>query len=408
MKSDDNIKSLCLGEGKMEKQKPELRILQVFSILGVGGAETWLMALLRYVDQIKHELPFRIRFDICLTGGRKGVFDDEAASLGAKLFYLHYRRDSLPSFITEFRSILARGCYNAIHDHQDYTAGIHFLIGIGHLPPVRISHIHNPLLHLDSYCTSYLRRLTVKVGKYLLSTMATHVLGTSRQIVSEYGFNEKSFSNVERDVVHCGFDVADFNGNYDIFHEEVCKEFSWDRAVKIILFVGRLNSNLNQKNPLFALDVAKACIEKDPCSRFLMAGGGEDAKIELENKVRLWGLQHSIRIIGSRSDIPRLMSGSNLLLFPSVGEGLGMVAVEAQATGLRVLASNAVPKECEVVPGVVIFKSLDAGPLGWAKEALRLLSLPRPSLYECNEAIRRSPFSIEQSASSLLNIYAPK
>jgi glycosyltransferase involved in cell wall biosynthesis len=366
------------------------------------------MALLRYVEKNKDDLPFHVCFDICLTGGSKGVFDDEAASLGANLFYLDYRRDNLPNFIREFRSILASGCYNAIHDHQDYTAGIHFLMGIGHLPPVRISHIHNPLLHLDSYCTTYSRRLTTRAGKYLLSTMATHVLGTSRQIVSEYGFDEAGFTNVKRDVVHCGFDVADFNGNYESFHEEVCQEFRWDRAVKIILFVGRLNSNLNQKNPYFALEVAKACIEKDPDIRFLMAGGGEDAKIELENKVKLWGLQDSIRIIGSRSDIPRLMSGSNLLLFPSIGEGLGMVAVEAQAAGLRVLASNAVPKECEVIPGIVTFKSLDTGPLDWAKEALRLLSLPRPSNSECNEAIRRSPFSIEQSASSLLNIYALK
>jgi len=138
----------------------------------------------------------------------------------------------------------------------------------------------------------------------------------------------------------------------------------------------------------------------------LMAGDGEDAKIDFENKVKVWGLQDSIRIIGPRSDVPRLMSGSNLLLFPSVGEGLGMVAVEAQAAGLRVLASDAVPRECEAIAGMVFFKSLDDGVLDWASEALKLINLIRPNTSVCNEVVKNGPFSIENSTKSLLNIYS--
>lgn len=398
---------MVVGSDKIlgETELQEYRILQVFSILGMGGAETWLMALLRYLDRIKEDLPYRVQIDICLTGGEKGVFDDEAASLGTKLFYLNYRRSKLPNFIIEFRSILAHGRYHAIHDHQDYTAGLHFLFGIGSLPPVRIAHIHNPVIHLESYYTSYTRRITARVGKRLLARTATHLTGTSRQIISEYGFDESVFDGVKRRAIHCGFDVTKFLGDYDTFHNEICYEFGWEKTVKIILFVGRLNSNLNQKNPGFALDVAKACIGNDPEVRLLLVGDGMDVKVQLENKVCLWGLQDSIRLLGPRSDVPRLMSGSNLFLFPSVGEGLGMVAVEAQAAGLRVLASDAVPSECVAVPGMVVFKPLDAGPSAWADEALRLLGMTRPDLPACNAMVRSGPFSIENSAASLLNIY---
>src|SRR5712691_11396204 len=72
--------------------KRELRVLQVFSVLGMGGAETWLMALLRYFYENEHHLPFRVRTDICLTGGSEAFFDQEARSLGARLFYLHCTR----------------------------------------------------------------------------------------------------------------------------------------------------------------------------------------------------------------------------------------------------------------------------------------------------------------------------
>lgn len=388
-----------------EKSKPEFSILQVFSTLGVGGAEIWLMALLRYLDRIKDDLPYRIQFDICLTGGNKGVFDEEAASLGARLFYPRYSRNNLLRFIREFRNILAKGRYHAIHDHQDYTAGLHFLFGVGLLPPVRIAHVHNPLIHLESYSTSPTRRFTAETGKRLLARLTTHIIGTSRQVVSEYGFDEDRFSKVKRGAVHCGFDVARFRGDYEKFHHEICEEFGWENTAKILLFVGRLNSNLNQKNPGFALEVAKACIDKNPRIRLLMAGGGDDVRRVLEAKIREWGLQESIRLIGPRSDIPRLMSGSDLFLFPSVGEGLGMVAVEAQAAGLRVLASDAIPRECEAVPGMVEFKPLDAGPSAWAEEALRLLSQARPDPSICNLTVNNSPFSIENSTNSLVRLY---
>lgn len=402
----NTVKTLIMNTSCLDSpgQKLECRVLQVFSCLGVGGAETWLLALLKYFEQAKDELPVRIRFNICLTGGRKSEFDDEASSLGARLFYLHYCRRNLPAFIREFRSILSNGRYHAIHDHQDYTSGLHFLFGMGHLPPVRIAHVHNPLLHIDSYSSSFLRKLTIATGKQLLSYLATHIMGTSLQVVSEYGFDDARFSKVKLGAAHCGFDVSRFTGDYKRSHRDICSEFGWEETVKILLFVGRLGSSLNQKNPAFALDVVKAVISKNPDARLLMAGG-EGAMTALENKVKEWGLQKKIRLIGLRADVPRLMSGSDLFLLTSLGEGLGMVAVEAQASGLWVLVSDTTPRECEVVPGMVKFMPLDTGPSAWADEALRLLNALRPDQAACNLAVKNSPFSIENSAANLFQMY---
>jgi hypothetical protein len=82
-----------------------------------------------------------------------------------------------------------------------------------------------------------------------------------------------------------------------------------------------------------------------------------------------------------------------------------MVSVEAQAAGLRVLASDAVPRECEAVPGMVEFKPLDTGPSAWAEEALQLLNSAHPDQAACNLAVKNSQFSIEKSANNLLNLY---
>ena len=56
-----------------------------------------------------------------------------------------------------------------------------------------------------------------------------------------------------------------------------------------------------------------------------------------ERRLSDFGLAESVRLLGVRHDIDRLMLGSRLLLFPSRAEGLGMVAVEAKPQDCRSL-----------------------------------------------------------------------
>jgi glycosyltransferase involved in cell wall biosynthesis len=94
-----------------------------------------------------------------------------------------------------------------------------------------------------------------------------------------------------------------------------------------------------------------------------------------------------------------------LLLFPSSAEGLGMVAVEAQAAGLPVLASSGVPPAVAVVPGMVELAALDRPPAEWARRALTILERFTRDDDGANAAVARSPFAIRHSADRLLALY---
>jgi glycosyltransferase involved in cell wall biosynthesis len=389
--------------------KQELRILQVFNSLAMGGAETWLMALLRYFQQAQDELPVKVHVDVLLTGGVRTMFDNEAESLGARLFYSHFTRKNFFRFARDFRRILIEGRYHAIHDHQDYSAGLRFMMGHGRLPSVRVAHVHNTSIQVAGYNSSFLRRFTFARAKRFLARSATHVTSTSQRMLTEFGFDDPYFNSISRSVVHCGFDVSSFRGNNLDLHRQLSAEFGWENDAKIILFVGRLDDpagpNLHRKRPDFALEVARACIAQDSQVRMIMAGSGQRIRTKLEGEVKSWGLEDKIRLTGIYPDVTRLMLGSDLFLFPAIEEGLGMVVVEAQAAGLRVLTSTGVPQESMVVPDIVEFKALEDGVSSWAKQALRLLNLPRPDSGACNSAVRDSAFSIENSAKKLLDIY---
>jgi glycosyltransferase involved in cell wall biosynthesis len=137
----------------------------------------------------------------------------------------------------------------------------------------------------------------------------------------------------------------------------------------------------------------------------LLAGEPSPAIPILQGRIAAAGLDGRIQFVGIRRDIERLMLASDVLLFPSRGEGLGMVAVEAQAAGLPILVSDAVPRECVVVPELVRFQKVEAGEAAWAADLLQL-AMQRRNIPAANERVAASLFAIENSASALFQLYS--
>ena len=391
-------------------EKPECRVLHVMSNLGVGGAETWLLALLKFYKEQGSHFPVRVNTHIFLTSGMKSELDVEAENLGATLHYAKYSRTTLPSFIKAWRDVLHQYDFHAIHDHQENTAGLHFAMGLGYLPCVRIAHVHNPVLHINNYSSTILRGATVWLGRKLISKLATHVAGTSEQLIREQGFRDAKFDQLIVEPLYCGFDTHRFEGGHEDEFAALCKEFGWPRSSKILLFVGRLDSRtdggLNQKNPAFAIEVARLCARRDSNFRFLMVGGGDAERRMIEAKVLDWGLERQICLTGQRADVPRFMLGSHLFLLTSIAEGLGMVVVEAQAAGLRCVVSDVTPEECSIETSMVHFLPLADKADRWASYVMDMLEQSRPTSTEGNLAVKNSDFSIVASATKALKFYA--
>ena len=398
------------GRLETDNASGKLKVLQIVDTLGMGGAETWLMEVLRLWSRDPEGSP---KMDFLITSGQEGIFDEEARKLGARIFYVKFQKRRIAHFMRQFRRILETENYAAIHDHQDYASGWHFLMGFGHLPKIRVTHVHNPSYQIRSnYGTSASRRLTASIGRRFVRRFATHIAGTSRQVLGEYGFDSSTSVTQPYGSLHCGFDPARFTGDCREAKSRLCAEFEWRAGSKIILFAGRIDRSADpldpqaHKNAPLAIEIGIECVRRDPEVRMLSAGALSPAVPELQSRLDAAGCRGKIVFAGVRKDIEQLMLGSDVLLFPSRGEGLGMVAVEAQAAGLPVIASSAVPEECMVIPELVEFIPLTAPVSVWAERLLLRVKADRRNPVPDNARVASSEFSIVNSAQRLAKLYA--
>lgn len=164
--------------------------------------------------------------------------------------------------------------------------------------------------------------------------------------------------------------------------------------------VGRLN---DQKNHDRALDIFAKTLDANPRARLLIVGDGP-LRTTLEAKVDFLGLNDAAQFLGARSDIPDLMAAFDVLLAPSHHEGFPIVALEAQASGLPVVASDAFPTETNIAGGVTILSLRDTDS-EWAT-AMAEATMVRESRVTAAESVRLAGHDRDDTAERLNARYA--
>lgn len=376
------------------------KVLHIVNSLGMGGAETWLVELIRYIKK-NQKNDFEI--EILVTNGNKDIFDDELKGYGVRIFYVKFDKNTIFKFTRNFRKILRDNDYVAVHDHQDLISAFHFLLGINLLPRKRLVHFHNPIYQMmENYGSSVRRKIQLKIGYFLLKYISTHLLGTSKELLKEYKVFDSYFKTQTIEAFHCAFSIDKYN-----FLPNLITESKNDTVN--ILFVGRFDYSIlenhpqNHKNSTFAIRVFSML----PRTKYKlkMAGANEYIKDEVLSLIHELGIQEDVELLGIRNDIPDLMKSHDLLFFPSRAEGLGMVAVEAQAANLMVLASSTVPKECVVIKEFVRFKNLNDSHQSWADEIIRLTDKEKIFVNHQDNRWINSSFNMRVSYKNLKCLY---
>ena len=121
---------------------------------------------------------------------------------------------------------------------------------------------------------------------------------------------------------------------------------------------------------------------------------------EIETKLRDEGLTDAVIMTGVRSDVERLMQAMDVFILPSLFEGLPVVLMEAQASGLPCFISNTVTKDAAVTD-LCTFLPLEA-PERWADA---ILSADLSSRRDTAQEIRDAGYDIKATAKWLEEFY---
>ena len=146
---------------------------------------------------------------------------------------------------------------------------------------------------------------------------------------------------------------------------------------KVIGHIGRFNE---QKNHFFLIKIFKRLAEMDSTIHLILVGDG-NLKSPIESEVNRLGLENRVNFLGLRDDIPEILQVVDIFLFPSLYEGLPLTMIEAQAAGIKIVASNTISKEADIT-GLVTFCSLEDNEQHWADTVLENLDYNKKNTYQ--------------------------
>ncbi len=304
-----------------------IRVLQVVTYMGRGGLETMLMNYYRNIDRNK------VQFDFLTHRDERWDYDDEIESLGGKIYHLPKLNpfsknylNALDKFFKEHKE------YQIVHCHA-YTIGYFCLkaakkAGI----PVRIAHSHNNETVHD---IKYLPKLFMQ---RMFTKNATDLFACSEE-AGKYLFKDKPFQVLKNAIDSQNF-IADVDTRNAIRKELGLK----DKFV--VGHVGRLHP---QKNHDFLIDVFAEIKKEKPDAELILVGTGP-LEEKVKSKVVEKGLSDCVHFLGNRKDMNRIYQAMDVFVFPSFFEGLGIVAIEAQAAGVPIVCSEGLPPETDITP----------------------------------------------------------
>jgi glycosyltransferase involved in cell wall biosynthesis len=369
-----------------------IRVLHVVGGMNRGGAETWLMHVLRNIDRRE----FRMDFLVHTT--QPGAYDEEIRALGSEVIpCLHPRRPW--DYARNFRRILREhGPYDVVHSHVQHYSGYVLRLARRSGVPVRVAHCHLDTAALQA-TSAPARHAYLALMRRWIGHHATHGLACSTQAGASL-FGASWGTDPRWRVVYCGIDLGPFRARPD--RAAVRAELGISSDAFVVGHVGRF---VEQKNHAFLLEVAAEVARREPGARLLLVGDGP-LRRDVEARARRLNLDGRALFAGVRADVPRLLLGAmDVFLFPSVYEGLPLGLLEAQAAGLPCVCSDAVAPEAVAGP-LVRRLSLSRPPEAWADAVMDARSLARRAEPLAGvAALERSPFAVARSVEALEELY---
>ena len=332
----------------------------------------------------------KTRFQIDTVAVHNNTQDmiDEYKKAGCRVFELADRRKNLFKYLKDLKQLLKREKYDIIHVHGSsalMTLELSMAKKCG--VPVRIAHSRN---------TTCDKKTFDKILRPLFYNNVTLALACGED-AGKWLFNKKNYI-----VFHNGKDLKKYE-----YNEETRKRIREEYNLNSKLVFGHVGLFTSQKNHEFLIDVFASIHKHIPNSILLLIGEG--ALMEhIKEKTVSYGLEKDVLFLGRKSNVEELIQGIDIMLFPSLYEGLPNVVIEWQAAGLPCVISDKITKECSVC-NLVKYVPINEGTLPWI-EAIDEIDIKAKNRVEDSKiackSLQDNSFDLGANAKKLEDIYS--
>lgn len=361
----------------MKKTENKKKILIINTIgMGYEGMSHVILNYLCHMNVDGLDLHFTATTDVC-----EGV-RNTLERLGT-IHYIPLKQEDLKGYISGLNQILKNGM-DVIHIHGNSgTMVIETLLARLYGVPKILVHCHNTRCNHP-----VINRFLTPIMKLL----ATDLLACSAASGSWLYHNSKHL------VLNNAIDLQRFAYNETI-RQEVREEFGIGNE----FVVGHIGAFYEAKNQPYLVEVFFEFHRQHPNSKLMLVSDGPDfdAVVEQVNQLQL---QDAVIFTGRRADADRLYQAMDVFVMPSRWEGLPLVLLEAQASGLPVIASDRITRDVQCTPNVW-FMSIEESPSVWAVKLAELAECKFDRIEHVTEQLRQHGFDIREEAEKLRALY---
>ena len=335
----------------MKNQEP-IRIAQIIGKWLGGGVESVVMNYYRHIDRTK------IQFDFICDKDSTNIPYDEIEQLGGRVILVPpYQK--VFEYQKELIKIFKDNNYKIVHSHINTLSVFPLRAAKKAGVPIRIAHSHSTTNKKE-----WKKDLVKQVLRPFSKVYATDYMCCS-ELAGRWLFGNKEYDKGNVYLLNNAIDLDKFK--YD---EKIRKEKRKELNIKDdTLVIGHVGRFVEQKNHRFLIDIFNEVHKQKENSILLLVGQGPLME-EMKEKVKTLGIEDSVKFLGQRNDVNELYQAFDVFCLPSLYEGLPVVGVEAQATGLLCIFSDDMTKETKVLD-TTEFLSLNQSVEEWANDIVK-------------------------------------
>lgn len=362
-----------------------MRVAQVIGRLASAGVEAVVNNYYRFMDTE------RIQFDYVIDDDSVCAPREEILDRGARYYVVPPSSRPLAR-VAALVKLFRKERYAIVHVHMNtLNAPVLFAAWAAGVP-VRISHNHSMSDASEGKRALIKRMLRPTAGWFATAYMACG------EEAARWMFGDAAWQDGRVTLLPNAIDVERYR--FDAAARAAVRR---ELCLSGKLVIGHVGRFMQQKNHTFLIE-AFACLRKRrPDAVLLLVGDGE-LRMQIEAEVKSLGMEQAVRFLGIRTDVGRLYSAMDVFVLPSHYEGLPVVGIESQASGLPCLFSDRID-HAVAVTGDVHFLALEEGAGTWAEAMEEMAARAPEERSECADRLIGGRWDIRQTSAELAALY---